>query len=479
MIRLFLKFSIGSWASAALSLLTLPIVTALVRPDEFGKASMFTLAVALLAQAALLGVDQAYARGFYAARDEGQGARLLREAVAVPIAISLVLAALVVAFSSFLSLQLFGETHHDAALLLAATLVLTIIERFAMLSLRLKQRALTFSMLRLVAALTQFLVIVAYAYFIAADFLSIASAQLAALGVSALIAVAIGRSDWRPGPIRWHEVRSLLAYGLPFVPAFAAMWLFEGIDKIMLRHFSTFDELGLFSAAFRFIALVSILEVSFSTFWVPVSFELFESDAEEARRKFSSSLQHIAPILFLGGCAVLLGKDLIALLFAADYRDAAYIMPFLLFIPMMYSLSQITAAGIFLQRRSLVHLPIAALSALANFLLNLWLVPRAGALGAAVSTGISYILFFALRTAISQRLFALDLRAVRLTAVIALFAAACAAHSLAPHALASYAGTLAVVATIAFLFRTELAELLAIARPSFNPAVQPPGVSDQ
>ena len=48
---------------------------------------------------------------------------------------------------------------------------------------------------------------------------------------------------------------------------------------------------------------------------------------------------------------------------------------------------------------------IAIISAGANIFGNLMLVPTYGAKGAALSTGISYIIFFSMRTIISKRLY--------------------------------------------------------------------------
>jgi len=64
-IKSFFQFSIGQWIAAFISFITTPIITWLIIPAEFGKASMFTLAFNLLLTIALLGVDQSFVRMFY------------------------------------------------------------------------------------------------------------------------------------------------------------------------------------------------------------------------------------------------------------------------------------------------------------------------------------------------------------------------------------------------------------------------------
>jgi len=65
------KFSVGTWIQAALGLITTPIIAWFITPEEFGKASMFTLAFSLSLNIALLAIDQGYARFYNESSDKG------------------------------------------------------------------------------------------------------------------------------------------------------------------------------------------------------------------------------------------------------------------------------------------------------------------------------------------------------------------------------------------------------------------------
>ncbi len=69
-IKSFFQFSIGQWIAALISFVTTPITTWLIIPEEFGRASMFTLAFNLLLNIALLGADQSFVRMFYEKPEE-------------------------------------------------------------------------------------------------------------------------------------------------------------------------------------------------------------------------------------------------------------------------------------------------------------------------------------------------------------------------------------------------------------------------
>ncbi len=67
----------------------------------------------------------------------------------------------------------------------------------------------------------------------------------------------------------------------------------------------------------------------------------------------------------------------------------------------MYITSETTVIGINFFKKVRWHLLISFAVLAVNISSNLLLVPRLGARGAAISIGMSYVLFFALRTHIS------------------------------------------------------------------------------
>ena len=101
---------------------------------------------------------------------------------------------------------------------------------------------------------------------------------------------------------------------------------------------------------------------------------------------------------------VLLLKELVALILGYDFRNAIMIFPFLLLYPVLYTLSEITGLGIGFKRKTIYTLLVTSVSAIVNVALNWYLIPIFKGKGAAIATGISYVVFFWLRTIISRRL---------------------------------------------------------------------------
>ena len=101
---------------------------------------------------------------------------------------------------------------------------------------------------------------------------------------------------------------------------------------------------------------------------------------------------------------VLLCKDIIALILGKNFAQSIYIFPFIMLYPIMYTMSESTAVGIGFSRKTEWNIIISALSGGANIALNYLLIPILDGKGAALATGISYMVFFWGRTLVSRKL---------------------------------------------------------------------------
>ena len=91
----------------------------------------------------------------------------------------------------------------------------------------------------------------------------------------------------------------------------------------------------------------------------------------------------------------------------------------------MYTISETTVNGLVFMKKSNYQVVVAIGACIVNIIGNTILVPKVGCKGAAISTGLSYIVFFSLRTFLSNRCFYVDFKLKRfytLTFLIVLYA---------------------------------------------------------
>ena len=185
---------------------------------------------------------------------------------------------------------------------------------------------------------------------------------------------------------------------------FMINWLFQSIDKISIKHWVNYEELGMYTSAFTLVGLLNVVQSAFTTFWTPVAFERFEKDPKDIKF-FERMNKLISYVMLLIAILLILFKDIIILILGSKFKSAAFVMPFLVFMPVMYTISETTQIGINFAKRSNYHIIVAIVSLIFDIIGMYILVPLLGARGAAISTGFAYIVFFIMRTVLSLKFY--------------------------------------------------------------------------
>ena len=406
MLKQFLSFSYGSWVSALISLLTIPLITLLIIPEEFGKSSMFILAHGIINQIGMLGMDQSFMRMFYEKNNEARTG-LAWLCFSFSFGATIFLAFFLFLFSNQISIMLFEISNSKTMLLLVAYLFFAIADRFSTSVVRMNKKGNTFSIIRIANSFINAVVVIFYAKFISPSFDAIAMGLVISSLITILIAVLSERQFWMKkidfSLFNIREIKNILHFGLPLVPLLLFTMLFEGMSKIALRTYSSFSEIGLFAAANKLLVFLSLIQAGFTIYWHPLALETYEADHDDYSL-YEKMFKYVSILMLFTAAFVLLIKDIIVLFLAPSYRSATQIMPFLVLFPVMYTLADITGVGIILKKRTYLNLLVILAALIFSFAGNIFLVPVFGSKGAALSTGIAYIVYFSVRTFISFRL---------------------------------------------------------------------------
>lgn len=408
----FLSFSIGNWLSAVISIVSTPIITRMIVPEEFGKASMFMLALNISMIFIIFGTNQAFVRFFYEEKQENRR-KLLLNVLKLPLILFVISAFIIILFKDRISQLLFDKVHLSLIYVLVFAILLKMLNTFALLIIRMEQKGLVYSALQLLGKLIYLLAIIMLVNVVGKKFQLIIYAQVLSITFITVGGMIAGREFWKlkricSGKLK-NNIGSIFFYSYPLVLTTLLVWLFQSFDRIAIKYWSTYAELGVYAAAFQLVAILNIVQVSFTTFWVPVSLQRYEKDPAD-KSFFENMYKNILLVMMLIGVLCIMAKDLIVLLLGVKYHDAVNIMPFLIFMPIMYTISETTVIGITFAKKTKWNILIASLACLTNILGNCFLVPRYGAKGAAIATGLSYIVFFTFRTLISQKYYYLNLK---------------------------------------------------------------------
>lgn len=206
--------------------------------------------------------------------------------------------------------------------------------------------------------------------------------------------------------LQWNKqlTKSLLLYGYPFVFAAMAYWVFGSMDRWMLAELSTTVETGLYSIAFKFSAIILFVNTAFAQAWSPTALKMHRDDVGYCQSISKIFTAWSALLTLIGAGLSLFSRELIVLLTPKDYWGAAPVMTVVVMGLVLSGTTQITALGIAFAKQARLLAVSAWLAALVNFTLNLFLIPRFGALGAAWATFFAYGVLSGVCFFFSQRL---------------------------------------------------------------------------
>ncbi|MGG7164297.1 lipopolysaccharide biosynthesis protein [Clostridium ihumii] len=405
----FLSFSIGSWVTFIIGIFSAPIITRMFNPEQYGIYSNFELYCTLAMIIIMFGIDQSFVRFFYV-EEEQDRKRLLFRCLKVPIITNIVLVIIIILFREQISNFLFEEYSVKLMLIFILHISFLIINRFALLVVRMQQKSKTYSLLVVMNKVFYLLMIFVTAIFFKNNYISLVLALLVSNIAVTILAIVCEKGYWNifkkdtlNSTIK-TSTKEIFTYGAPLVITGAIHYIFQSADKIAIKYFCGATELGIYSGAAKIVALLTILQGCFTTFWVPVAFERYEKDPDDT--EFFEKVNLIVTIaMFFCAIGLILFRDVLILFLGKQYKPAMFIIPFLSFMPIMYTVSETTVLGINFKKEQKKHIYISVISCAVNIIGNFLLVPKLGAVGAGISTGLSYIVFFSMRTYISQKYF--------------------------------------------------------------------------
>lgn len=412
LLKKILSFSIGDWGGIILGILCIPLITRTISPEDFGYFSIFSLCFDLGYLFVAFGMEQAFMRFFF---QEKQNLRFnfLLSCLQIPIISTTLLSILIIIFHKKLSDYICESENLKMILALLLLLVGNLLVRFPVLVVRMKQQGIWYSSLQLIQSFCNFSFILLFCFYGKNNFMVLVYARLIAVFIAFSVALIPLRQFFRDAYSREKKssipLKQIVIFSFPLMFSFFVNWLFQGTGKIALQNYSTAGELGIYSTSYKLCSVLLILQSSFCAFWTPVAYEKYTSSFED--RKFFSQINYvIAVIMFLLILVGILFRPLCPYVLGMAYHETSFVMPLMLFVPAMYTLSETTVIGINFAKKTYWHFIILSCVCALNIVLCCIFVKLWGAKGAAISFSISYIVFYFLRSFVGLRHFNFNIK---------------------------------------------------------------------
>lgn len=206
---------------------------------------------------------------------------------------------------------------------------------------------------------------------------------------------------YRKGYLKFHfnsyHAKAMLLFSLPLIPHTLSTWVMNASDRLFIANMVDAGAVGLYSVGYALGQIIQLLQHAFSQAWVPYLFQELKKEQEGIKIQIVKFIyfHHIA-ITILALFLHFVTPYILNILVGKNFQGASQ---FVFWVAAAYAVNGMYRMVIpFLNYAHKTHLvPIGStIAAVANLLLNYFLIILNGPIGAAQATFISFLILYIL-----------------------------------------------------------------------------------
>ena len=413
-------YAFGTILSNLASIIMLPIYTRHLSPSDYGVIELLSATVGLFSVVFGLRVGEAIFRYHASYQEDRDKNEVVSTALILVAGLTLCGLLLMMGLGNELSLLVFGTTKRAAAMrLYGITLPLSALVEIVFISLRAEQRPWSFvalSTLRLVLQLGFNI------YFVVIEHLRVSGVIYSALLSGSIMFVVLAIYTLSRTGLQFSrtKARELAAFSWPLVLSAVATFFFTSSDRFFLRHFSNTAEVGIYSLGYRFgYLLLAIGWAPFSGIWDSQRYVVLKSENPQAI--FNKTFVVVSLTLIFGALGIsVFAQDVLRIMSNRNFWDAYEVVPMIVIAYVFQAWTSFTNVGLLLHGKTMhtfYSTIVAAMIAAVGYVI---LIPRFGAVGAAVATLFGFAVRFVWIYSVSQSSYNMGLRWGKVAKICAL-----------------------------------------------------------
>lgn len=186
-------------------------------------------------------------------------------------------------------------------------------------------------------------------------------------------------------------MRQMLTFSIPLIFNAVSWWVANSSDRLMLNYFKGAGDVGLYSVAAKIPSIITSITSIFNQAWMISSVTEYDSNNESTF--FSKTFHGYNFVLILcTAITIIIIKPFMHLYVGIDFRSSWIYVPFLLVGAIFFSYANFFGAIYMSAKRNISIMLTTLVAAIANVILNYFMIPRWGIQGAVIATMISYII---------------------------------------------------------------------------------------
>lgn len=400
-------FAIGTFSSKALSFLLMPFVTRMMGAGDYGDADLIQQTVNVLIPVVTLQVNSAALR--FALDKAKNKADVFTVGVRTT-----VLGFIVFLFCSYpISLIKINDFHlGDYIVLILAFVLISGFRQLCQQFVRGSGHVKTFAIDGIISTATTLLFTILFLGVFKWGVTGYIVAIIASDACSIIFFTVTAKLHryLKPHLMEKGIAGQMLKYCVPLIPTVILWWIINVSDRYMITYFIDSSANGLYTAASKIPNFVILFSQIFIDAWQLSAVD--EHESPEARSHFFTNVFRVySGGVFAVASGLILTCQLITkILVSQSFFDSWQYVPVLIIATSYSCIVNFLASVYMAEKKSLMSLLTASSGAITNIVLNLVLIPRMGANGAAVATVCAFLMVFATRSVNTRKYIKIDFK---------------------------------------------------------------------
>jgi O-antigen/teichoic acid export membrane protein len=200
-----------------------------------------------------------------------------------------------------------------------------------------------------------------------------------------------------------EHLKEMLLFSAPLVPSGISVFVSLYIDRLMINHYLSLNEVGLYGIGFRLASIIGLLMAGFQGALTPLIYSHYREEQTPLQLSLIFRIFLACALLIFLGLSIF-AREILWVMTTPVYYSASQVVIYQ--VPaILLSNMYIFAPGIDIAKKTHIILWINLCVATLHIFFNWLLIPRFGITGAAVASLLGYIFFFAVYMIFSQRLY--------------------------------------------------------------------------
>jgi len=387
-----------------ISFLLIPLYVRVLTTEDYGIIDLITLFGTLSAVVLSLELYQSVAR-YFGPGDEPTRKEYASTGLMLYLLSFTFFSALMLVFSETVSEFIFGMKGKQEVFRLAIfSIMTTAIFNYLQNLLRYSLQPIRYSIVNIVYSLITLSLSVYFVLFLNRGLEGV----YLGLFAGAIPAIALGiwyNRHYLSFSLNSRVLKRMLQFSLPLIASSLAIYSLTYVDRLLIKHFLSLSDLGVYAVAFRIAAIPVVLLSIVNASFLPLIYNKYRDQnigtdlIKIYRYCFGIGVLLIVLISMLSG-------TIVSVIATPEYHEAARVLPLLLFSGFFLQFAGMFVGLSLAEKTSIIAL-IYLGGLLTNLALNYLLIPALGITGAGWSALASSVLIFVLQYHFSWKYFPL------------------------------------------------------------------------